>query len=315
MNASEATSKLSAAIRLRHMSLKTEEAYCGWLRRYVQHLATVPAALSSAQKMETFLTALARAGVSASTQNQAFNAVLFFYRAVVGQEPGKVNSLRARVPEQVRVAPEPDAVRALLAAVRDLHGYPTRLIVHLLYGCGLRVSEPLNLRIKDVRLRDSSLVIKSAKGAKDRIVPIPCSLVSEIQSQLLAARVVWERDQRARVPVKLPGLLDRKYPAHRFAWQWAWLFPSHAPCQDPRSGETVRWRCHEANVQRCVKAAAGPLGLDVTPHHLRHAYATHCLRRGANIRDLQDALGHAHLDTTARYITPRSCSVVSPLDS
>ena len=277
-------------------------------------LEKMPSGITSEQKVERFLTELAKSECSASTQNQAFAAILFFYANVAGKPLEKVDALRAKRPAQVRVAPSVDDVRQLLGSVADVHGYPTRLVVKLLYGCGLRVSEPLNLRVKDVLLSESRLVIRGAKGGKDRIVPLPCSLVNEIKTQLRAARVTWERDVANQIPVQLPGLLGKKYPQSRFAWQWAFVFPSHHPCQHPRTGETVRYRMHEANVQKCVKDAARKHGLAITPHVLRHGYASHALRNGANVRDIQDALGHSHINTTMGYLTPTSCSVNSPLE-
>jgi len=264
--------------------------------------------------MERFLTQLARQDVSASTQNQAFCALLFFYREVAGITLGKVDSLRAKKPVHLRYAPEVAEIRLLLNQVKDVGEYPTRLIVHLIYGCGLRVSEPLNLRLKDVLLSESKLIIRGAKGGKDRFVSIPCSLSAQIKAQIEYAKTVSERDRLNRLPVALPGLLAKKYPHWQFSPKWAWLFPSHRPCEHPRTGETVRWRCHEANVQRCVRAAARPLGLDITPHHLRHAYATHCLNAGQNPRAIQQAMGHSQLETTMGYLHAEALSVKSPLE-
>jgi site-specific recombinase XerD len=314
MNLESALLKLRETIRLKHLSLKTEDSYTAWIVRYSRFISERCRDGSPELKMEGFLTQLARQGVAASTQNQAFCALLFFYREVQKIELGKVNSLRAKTPVHLRYAPEQHEVQELLANVQDIGGYPTRLIVKLLYGCGLRVTEPLNLRLADVLLSESTLVIRSAKGGKDRFVSIPCSLSSAIESQMAIAKAIAESDRLTQIPVKLPGLLASKYPHWQFAPKWAWLFPSRQPCVDPRTGQIVRWRCHEANVQRAVKAAAKPLGLDITPHHLRHAYATHCLNRGANVRAIQNAMGHAQLETTMGYLHAEALSIPSPLD-
>lgn len=314
MTQSEAIQRLRDIMRRKHLALATEQTYSHWVVRFGAWLIRTKPQGSAADKMAGFLSDLARQDVAASTQNQAFNALLFFYREVVGTEPGKVHSLRAKRPAFVRLAPSVEDVAALLREVRDESGYPTRLIVRLMYGCGLRVSEPLELRIKDVDLRESRLIIRQSKGAKDRIVPIPCSLVQPLKDQIEAARVVWKRDVTNRLPIKLPGRLAQKFPQSQFAWHWAWLFPLAKPCRDPRSGVLVRWHCLDATVQRAVRKPARRLGLMITPHHLRHAYATHALRQGANIRDLQDTMGHASLETTMGYLRAEAGNVRSPLE-
>ena len=314
MTLHQAMEKTRDVLRRKHLSLATEENYLHWLARFSRFVTERQPGGTPEQKMEAFLTQLARQDVSASTQNQAFCALLFFYRDVLGVQIGKVDSLRAKKPQHLRYAPERHEVTALLDRCQDVGGYPTRLIVQLLYGCGLRVSEPLNLRLKDVLLADSRLVIRGAKGGKDRFVALPCSLMPQLKAQLAHAKAVAERDRLAGIPVALPGLLATKYPQWQFAPKWAFLFPAHQPCRHPRTGQTVRYRVHEANVQRCVRAAARPLGLDITPHHLRHAYATHCLNRGANPRAIQAAMGHSSLDTTMGYLHAEAVSVTSPLE-
>lgn len=309
-----AIEKMRDTIRVKHLAIATEQSYVGWLMRFSRFVSERCQAGTPEQKMEAFLTQLAKQDVSASTQNGAFCALLFFYREVMKVEVGKVDSLRAKKPAHLRYAPELDEVRQLIAGVQDVGGYPTRLIVKLIYGCGLRVSEPLNLRVKDVLLSESKLVIRGAKGGKDRFVSLPCSLVPELAAQLAFAKSVGEQDRLNRVPVALPGLLATKYPHWQFSPKWAFLFPSRTTCEHPRSGVTVRYRCHEANVQRAVRAAARPMGLDITPHHLRHAYATHCLNAGQNPRAIQQAMGHSQLETTMGYLHSEALGVKSPLE-
>lgn len=314
MKLTSALEKLRQVIRRQHLAVSTEETYCQWVARFSRFVQECAPVGTPEAKTEAFLNQLAAQDVSASTQNQALCALLLFYREIVGTPLGKVDALRAKKPIQLRYAPEVHDVKALLAAVADVAGYPTRLIVRLIYGCGLRVTEPLNLRLKDVLLAESRLIIRAAKGGKDRMVPIPCCLASELRAQIDLAKATARRDAFNRLPVALPGLLATKYPAWQFSPKWAWLFPAHQPCHHPRTGQTVRWRCHESNVQRAVRAAARPLGLDITPHHLRHAYATHCLNSGQNPRAIQEAMGHAQLETTMGYLHAEAISVRSPLE-
>lgn len=314
MNEQSAISLLHNTMRLNHFALSSEQSYAGWLLRFMRYLPKLPAGLTSEQKMEAFLTTLAKSEVAASTQNQAFNALLFFYRSCLKQELKGINALRARREVSIRRAPEVSEVRRLIADVRDESHYPVRLVVKLIYGCGLRVTEPLGLRVRDVELLHSRLIIRRAKGCKDRVVALPCSLVAEIKAQLEVARLVWQRDQAAQVPIKLPSRMEKKYPQSQWSWQWAWVFPLAQPCADPRSGRTVRWHQLESTVQRAVKASCRRLGVEILPHELRHAYATHTLNTGQNPRAIQQAMGHKSLETTMGYLHAEALSVKSPLE-
>ena len=316
MNISQALEALTGAVRLRHYSRRTEECYRLWLRSYMQWVRGRGAQGSSEEKVEAFLTAEARRGVAASTQNQAFNALAFFYKEVRKTPLGPIEAARARRPERVRTALTVEETRALLGAVEDVGGYPTRLVVRLLYGMGLRVCEPLELRMKDVEMGERRLILRGTKGGKDRMVTLPECLVAEMEGQLRVARAVWRADVAAGLPVALPGLLGRKSRRLGLAEAWGWVFPAHEASGHPRTGERVRWRMHEVNVQRCVRAAAGQVGLAgrATPHVLRHSYATHAHRNGAAARDLQEVLGHRQLETTMRYLTADPGRVRSPLE-
>lgn len=317
MNEIDAIQRLREIIRRKHLALSTEETYCGWVRRFIGFLRTDRHGKTSEERFERFLTHLAREGVSASTQNQAFNAILFFYETVLGQKLSDIQALRAKRGKRERHAPSRSQVKSILENAADVHGYPTRLIVRMLYACGLRVSEPLNLRIKDIDIENSRLMIREAKRNKDRVISLPCSLLPEIQEQIRIARRFYDLDHARNIPVPLPGLLARKYKSAPFAWQWYWLFPSAKPCEHPRTGETVRWRVHEANVQKCVRDSAKLAGLDgaITPHNLRHAYATHLIDRGVNIKSLAEAMGHESIMTTSGYCHASALSVPSPLEA
>src|SRR5262249_22224063 len=154
---------------------------------------------------------------------------------------------------------------------------------------------------KDVNLDHLRLCIRGAKGGSDRFVALPQSLIADLKQQIEHARVTWKQDKQDGMPVILPHQLARKYPEYRFSWGWAWLFPAHFPCREPRTDKLVRYRMHEGNVQRAVKYARRRLGISVLPHELRHGYAMHCLERGTNPRAIQQAMGHKSLETTMGY--------------
>lgn len=344
MNISQALEKLTDAMRLRHLARSTEVCYRFWLEAYMGWLSgpqvpgdsgglsrggrVVVSAGDSAEKVEAFLTMQARRGVAASTQNQAFSALVFFYKEVLKTPLEGIDAARVRRPERVRTALSVEETRRLLGAVEDWAGYPTRLLARLLYGCGLRVCEPLELRMKDVKVGERTLTIREAKGGRDRTVALPECLVAEMEAQLRTARAVWRLDAAAGVPVSLPGLLARKSPRLGLTEAWAWVFPAHetvadrAAVPDARGqmgdGKVgrVRWRMHEKNLQRAVRAAAAMVGLagKATPHVLRHCYATHAHRAGAAARDLQEVLGHRQLETTMRYLAADAGRVRSPLE-
>lgn len=306
--------KLVQKIRLRHYSIATERTYRGWVSRFWDFAVSVPKEWSREVKIEKFLGTLADG--SASAQSQALDALLFFFQKVLEIKIGDVNALRAKRQPSLRIAPDQKTTLALLNGVPNIGGYPTNLVARLLYGCGMRVSEPLKLRLKDIDFAQSRVLIYEAKGNRCRVVAMPCSLVRELQAQVAFAESMWKRDVLARLPVSLPGRIGRKAPRNVYARGWYYVFPRLRPCQHPRTGETVRHHMHEANVQRAVKIAAGKVGLAgvVTPHNLRHAFATHAIENGASVTDVQSALGHKQLNTTMGYVHSDGMRVPSPLD-
>jgi len=314
MNSTEALSRLRDELRRRHHALSTERTYCWWLGRYIAFVRAAPADATREEKVESFLTALAHERRSASSQNQALNALVFFHAHVLGRPLVGVNALRARRPDRVRIAPGRMETRALLRALAGTP--PLDLVAHLLYGCGLRLCEALDLRLKDVDVVNSRLWIRDAKHRKDRVVALPCALAEAVAAQVSTGEAAWREDFRHRVPVPLPGLIAGKHPHAEYSRDWRWLFPAAGTCRDPRRSRVVRWRIHQTNVQRAFATASARLGLRpaLTPHHLRHAYATHCLEDGVNVRALQAAMGHKSLDTTMGYLHADALSVVSPLD-
>jgi integron integrase len=313
---SEIVARVRARVRLRHYSLRTEEAYCGWVGRYYEFCLGLLQDLEPERKAEAFLTEMAVGQrMAAQTQNQALAAILFLYREVLGRPLGDVNALRAKRPSRERVSPSRDQVRRLRAAVEDKPNTPARLLVDLLYGCGLRVSEPLELRIMDILWEENQLVVRGAKGGKDRRVPIPWACVGPLRRQIAHARGVWEHD-RAKTPeigVSLPNQLAKKYPQAPFTWQWFWVFPAAGHCADPYSGKMVRYHLLHDSLQRAVHEAAVKAGLEglVSPHVLRHAYATHSRE---NIDVLRKLMGHVSIETTAGYRHPGVDTATNPLD-
>jgi integrase len=316
MDYNQALSEMRVQIRRRHLAVATEKTYCGWLRRFVDFLRRHGDTGTSEEKIERFLGELAHHRCSASHQNQALNALLFFYRNVKQQSLAGVDALRAVRPSGIRIAPPAASVRALLDEIEDSPAQPFRLVAYLLYGCGLRLNEALGLRLKDVDPAGSRIWIRDAKHHRDRVVALPRTLVDAVAKQAVRAEAMWNEDFLQRVPVTLPGLLGRKFVHAEYSRDWYWLLPAAGRCNDPRQGIVVRWHCHPALVQRAFARASERARLrpSLTPHHLRHAYATHCLEGGVNVRALQAAMGHKSLETTMRYLHADALSVTSPLD-
>jgi site-specific recombinase XerD len=303
-------------IRRQHKSWRTEQCYCGWISRYYRFALKLPRQMTPEKKMEAFLTMLARdREVSATTQNQAFNALLFLNQQVWGRKLGDVSTLRARRSTFARHCPTREEVVALLQHVQNTPTAPARLICATLYGSGLRVNEGLDLRLKDVRLNDRHFVIRAPKHGHDRWAKIPEFLLPAIRAQMDYARQIFALDQERNppLPLQIPGALARKYPRSPFTVGWMFLFPAPAPLREPRTGRLVRWHFPDWQVQRLCKTASerAQLIAAVTPHCLRHAFATHF---SGDIRDLQELLGHKSLETTALYRHPEIERTRSPLD-
>lgn len=197
MKIDEIMQKLTDVCRLKQYSYATEKSYRGWIQSYSRMVLTLPPEWTSEEKAAAFLTQMAKRGVAAATQSQALNALVFFYGQVIGMPLGNVDALRVRRPATVRTALSPEETRALLAGMADVGGYPTRLVVHLLYGCGLRVTEPLELRVKDVDVEAGQIVVRAAKGNKDRIVALPECLKDAMAAQLGVARALARSDVEA----------------------------------------------------------------------------------------------------------------------
>jgi integron integrase len=310
--------RVRAAVRIRHYSLRTEEAYIGWIRRFIHfHGVRHPDEMGSAEVVE-FLSDLAvHRHVAASTQNQALSALLFLYREVLGRDlEGLDSAVRARAPRHLPVVLTRDEVRAVLEGLEGAD----RLIAQLLYGSGLRLLECLRLRIHDLDPDRRQLVVREGKGNRDRATLYPAAVAEPMRAHLERVRVHFDRDRAAQHPgVWLPHALDRKLPRAAYEWGWQWVFPALRLSVDPRSGIRRRHHLHETRVQRAVRAAAvrAKIAKRVSPHTFRHSFATHLLEDGSDIRTVQVLLGHRDVKTTMIYthvLDRGPLGVKSPID-
>lgn len=310
--------QLQTALRARHYSPRTEQAYCRWVRRYLYfHKLRHPAEMFEAE-INQFLTHLATVEhVSASTQTQALSALIFFYRNVIGYDVGELGGLiRARKSRHVPVVLTRDEVRAVLS---NLEG-DERLIASLMYGTGMRLMECLRLRVLDIDFARNEITVRNGKGAKDRTTMLPESLVPDLRRHLLVVQRLHDRDlAEGWGRVDLPHALDRKYPRAPSEWRWQYVFPQQRRWRDPASGAQGRHHVHETIVQRAVKQAVRQAGITKRAgcHTLRHSFATHLLESGYDIRTIQELLGHKDVSTTMIYthvLNKGGRGVRSPLD-
>lgn len=308
-----------AALRLEHYALRTEKTYWQWIRKFVEYNHDTRPSKMGAPEIHAFLSHLAlNENVAASTQNQALNALVFLYRKVLKKEVGDFSDFpRAKRGKRLPTVCSRSEIQQLLGHTEGVEG----LIVRLLYGTGMRISECLRLRVKDVSFDRNEIIVRGGKGDKDRRVPFPVSLRDALRAQLDWRRELYEADKEAgRHEVELPDALSRKYPSAPYEWQWQYVFPASDFSTDPRSGRVRRHHLHEIRIQRAVRRAAQEAKIEnrVTPHTLRHSFATHLLEAGQDIRTVQELLGHADVSTTMIYthvLNKGPLGVVSPLDT
>lgn len=318
MSKSPLLEKVRDQMRVHHYSLRTEESYVQWIKRFILfHGKRHPAEMGE-QEITAFLTYLAvKKNVAASTQNQALSAILFLYKKILNQDLDWMDGIvRAKRPQRIPEVLTPEQVRALLKQLTGTH----QLIARLLYGTGMRLMEAIRLRVRDINFGYRQITVRSGKGEKDRVTILPDSLINPLQVHLARVRAVHARDlEEGYGRVYLPYALERKYKNASREWGWQYVFPSHKRSVDPVSREIRRHHFDERNLQRAIKEAAARLGYSgrVTTHTFRHSFATHLLESGSDIRTVQELLGHSDVKTTMVYthvLQRGGRGVRSPLD-
>lgn len=306
------------AIRLRHLSYRTEKTYLGWVRRFRSFVKEKAPSGIGGDDFQEFLTHLAlEKKVSPSTQNQALNALVFLFKHVLDKDiEGHIDAVRAKYRRRLPVVLTRREVQRVLSR---MEGVP-KLMTSLVYGCGLRVSECVRLRIKDIDLEQGTVTVRQGKGDKDRITVLPESLKDALIEHIHDVRKIYEQDREQKLPgVSLPGALERKYPEAGKQWGWFWLFPSSSLSIDPRGNTVRRHHLSPATLQRAFRRAAKEAGITkpASVHTLRHSFATHLLEDGYDLRTVQELLGHKHINTTMVYThvaRKNILGVKSPLD-
>ncbi len=314
------TEEMRLALRRKHRALSTEKAYVGWLRAFRQFCNHKSPRELTGKELQEFLSDLAvHRNVSASTQNQALNALVFLYRHVLSipLEEGELQAVQARRGRKLPVVLTRNEIRRIFA---HMSGLPL-LMAQMIYGGGLRLTECLQLRIKDIDLEQGTVMVRSGKGDKDRRTLLPESLKELLIEQMHRARKLYDQDRCKDLPgVWLPHALERKYPNAGKEWGWFWVFPSQSLSVDPRTAIVRRHHIHPSTLQTAFKKAvrAGEIAKPASVHTLRHSFATHLLEDGYDIRAVQELLGHKSVQTTMIYThvaTRNLLGVRSPLDN
>ncbi|NBB84660.1 MAG: integron integrase [Bacteroidetes bacterium] len=310
--------QFQTACRRKGYTLATERTYWRWAVRFIRFYGTRHPCQMGAAEIRRFLSYLAvEREVASATQNQALNALVFLYEAVLGEELGAIGAFeRAKTPERLPTVLSKNEVAAVLDAMCGTR----KLVASLLYGAGLRLSEALRLRVKDLRFERHQLIVRCGKGQKDRVTMLPDVLHTQLRRQLQKAEVLHAEDREAGLgAVYLPKALRRKYPNAAAEWAWQWVFPSPQRSVDPRSGMTRRHHLSRSHIQKGVRQAVQAAGINkkASCHTLRHSFATHLLENGYDVRTVQRLLGHESLETTMVYmhVAERSAGARSPLET
>ena len=312
--------EVKKVMRLKHYALQTERIYCDWIKRYIKfHKMRDRSALSNGEdKIESFLTHLAMdANVAASTQNQAMNALVFLYKHVL-QDPleKRIDAVRSTKNRRIPVVLTQEEVKQIMMLI---DGAPS-LVVKLLYGSGLRITEAVRLRVQDIDFDYKQITVRSGKGNKDRVTTFPVSLEQPLKTHLQKIEMIHQQDLKEGFgTVYLPHALARKYPSAAKEWNWQFVYPARTLAVDPRSKIRRRHHLDQSAVNKAIKTTVRKLGITkkVSAHTFRHSFATHLLQRGTDIRTIQALLGHNDLETTLIYthvLNQGGQGVSSPLD-
>jgi integron integrase len=313
-----ALQQLSRCIRLRHLARRTEAAYRSWAGRFLSFAGVDPSSIGQ-NHLQAFLTHLAvDLKVSAATQRQAFNALLFLFRNVLSVPVIDLESVvRAKIGRPLPVVLSVAEVRHVISHLQGID----RLMATIIYGAGLRLNECLSLRVKDIDFDRSCLTIRAGKGNKDRETVLPERIIGELRSHLEKVKVVYQQDRERKVAgVWIPEALARKLPGAGTEWGWFWVFPANRLSVDPESGVVRRFHLLPTTLQRAFKLAVARAGIvkNATLHTLRHSFATHLIERGYDIRMIQELLGHSDVSTTMIYThvaTKNKLGVSSPANA
>ena len=306
------------AIRVRHYSIRTEEAYVQWIKRYIFfHDKRHPKDLTE-RHVAAFLTHLAtERNVAASTQNQALCAIVFLYRNVLQIELGAFNGLIfAKRPKKLPEVFTRQEVQAVLSQLKGV----SWLMASLMYGTGLRLMECVRLRVADLDFGNHRLLVRDGKGAKDRVTMLPDKLIDPLKKNCRRTKILYRNDLKAGCcNVYLPNALSRKYPNAHKSWEWQYVFPSDKLSIDPRSGLERRHHVHRYSIQRAIRNAVRNAGIHkhASSHTMRHSFATHLIEDGYDIRTVQELLGHKDIRTTQIYthvLNKGGVGVFSPFD-